>query len=154
QKDPAAFAKKYADDAKLKPFLAMIKPPAEMGKELWQTRKGCVQCHTIDGTLLSSGGPSWKDVFGKQESFTDGSTQKVDENYLRESMLDPNKKIVKGFTPGVMPKIKLSDREIDALIAFIKTLAPGAAPASQPASAAAASESKSPAAREAGAQKK
>ena len=53
----------------------------------------------------------------------DGSSHKVDENYLRESMLDPAAKIVKGFAPS-MPTYqgKLSDKDIDGLIEYIKTL--------------------------------
>ncbi|MBC7993991.1 MAG: cytochrome c oxidase subunit II, partial [Rhizobacter sp.] len=50
-------------------------------------------------------------------------SQKVDENYLRESMLDPNKQVVKGYAPS-MPTYqgKLSDKDIDGFIEYIKTL--------------------------------
>jgi cytochrome c oxidase subunit 2 len=62
-------------------------------------------------------------VFGRTEKFADGSTHVVDENYIRESLLEPQKKIVEGY-PGVMPTYKglLKDPEIDALIAYIKTV--------------------------------
>ena len=47
----------------------------------------------------------------------------VDENYIRESVLEPQAKIVAGFQP-VMPTYQgiLKDRDIDALIAYIKSL--------------------------------
>ena len=57
------------------------------------------------------------------ELMTGGPPVKVDENYLRESMMDPQAKIVMGFAPA-MPTYqgKLSDKDIDGLIEFIKSL--------------------------------
>jgi cytochrome c oxidase subunit 2 len=54
----------------------------------------------------------------------DGSTVRVDENYIRESILDPQAKVRAGFDP-VMPTYqgRLKDREIAALIAYIESLA-------------------------------
>jgi len=53
----------------------------------------------------------------------DGTTLVADENYIRESIVDPQAKIVAGYDP-VMPtyKGKLKDNEITAIIEFIKTL--------------------------------
>jgi cytochrome c oxidase subunit 2 len=53
----------------------------------------------------------------------DGSAVDVDENYVRESILQPNAKVVRGFQP-VMPTFQgvLTDRQIDALIAYIRSL--------------------------------
>jgi cytochrome c oxidase subunit 2 len=53
----------------------------------------------------------------------DGSTVDVDENYIRESILEPQAQVVKGYQP-VMPSFKgiLSDEDITSLIAYIKTL--------------------------------
>jgi cytochrome c oxidase subunit 2 len=47
----------------------------------------------------------------------------VDENYIRDSLLTPQKDIVQGYPPQ-MPSFQgqLSDKKIDGLIAFIKTL--------------------------------
>ena len=52
-----------------------------------------------------------------------GSAVVVDENYLRESILSPQAKIVLGYQP-VMPTFQgvLKDKQIDALIAYIKSL--------------------------------
>ncbi len=84
-------------------------------------KQGCSTCHSVDGTPKV--GPSWKDIFGKMESMTGGPPMKVDENYLRESMLDPQAHIVMGYAPA-MPTFegKLSDKDIDGLIEFIKSL--------------------------------
>lgn len=96
------------------------KTPAEFGAILY-TKRGCNACHSIDGTKLV--GPSWKGVFGKGEALADGSTAQVDEAYIRESILEPNAKVVAGYQP-VMPTYKgvLTDREIDAIAAYIATL--------------------------------
>lgn len=95
-------------------------PPAERGEQLY-TQRGCNACHSINGTALV--GPTFKGVFGKNEKMSDGKTVTVDENYLRESILEPQALIVEGYQP-VMPAFKgiLSDDEVTALIEFIKTL--------------------------------
>jgi cytochrome c oxidase subunit 2 len=89
-----------------------------MGQELYN-KKGCKTCHSVDGKTNT--GPTWKGVFGRREEFVDGGSVTVDENYIRESILDPGKHVVKGFQ-NVMPKTTLSDPQIDSLIAYIKTL--------------------------------
>lgn len=93
---------------------------SDQGKDLF-TSKGCFACHTVDGTPKI--GPSFKGIFGKTEEMQDGAKVVVDENYIRESIVEPQKKIVKGFPPS-MPTFKglLSDDEINALIAYIKGL--------------------------------
>ncbi len=95
-------------------------PPVEAGKILF-TRRGCAQCHTIDGSART--GPSFKGTFGTKQSLTDGSSIEMDENYIRESILEPLKKVRAGYRP-VMPSYKgqLKDPEIDAIIEFIKSL--------------------------------
>jgi cytochrome c oxidase subunit 2 len=92
----------------------------EWGKIQWE-RKGCNSCHTLDGS--PSKGPSWKGIWGKMETLNDGKTVLVDEAYLKESMMNPQAKIVKGFEP-VMPTFQglLRDHEIKGLTEFIKTL--------------------------------
>jgi cytochrome c oxidase subunit 2 len=94
--------------------------PLEAGEQIYKQR-GCIQCHSIDGTV--STGPSWKDVFGEQVTMSDGSTVKADEAYIRESVLYPHAKIVKGFAP-VMPSYlgSMKERDINALIAYIKSV--------------------------------
>ena len=55
---------------------------------------------------------------------SDGRQVMADENYVRESILDPRAKVVNGFQP-VMPTYQgvIKDRQIDAVIAYLKTLA-------------------------------
>ena len=94
--------------------------PAEYGAKLYQA-KACITCHTIDGT--PNNGPTFKGVFGHKVKLSDGSEIVADENYVRESILTPTAKVVAGFQP-IMPTFQgiLKDAELDALIAFIKTL--------------------------------
>lgn len=91
----------------------------EWGKEL-HVKKACVSCHTVDGTKTV--GPTWKGLYGKKEDTSAGPVT-VDENYLRESILDPNAKVVTGFSPS-MPTYKgqIKDREIDAIISYMKSI--------------------------------
>lgn len=96
--------------------------PEERGKSLW-AKKQCSGCHTIDGGKGVA--PTWKGLWAKTEVLNDGKQILVDENYIRESILDPNAKIVAGYAqPSVMPTFKgtLKDKDIDAIIAFMKTL--------------------------------
>jgi cytochrome c oxidase subunit 2 len=94
--------------------------PAEAGERLYKTR-GCAQCHSIDGS--GSIGPTFQGLYGETQALRGGSSVTVDENYVRESIQDPQAKVVAGFEP-VMPtyKGKLSDREITAIIAYLKSL--------------------------------
>jgi cytochrome c oxidase subunit 2 len=94
------------------------KPLAEVGAELYK-KNACNTCHTVDGAPLV--GPSFKGLFGKTEQTSAGAV-KVDENYLRESILKPQEKIVNGFAGKNMPAFVLKDWKIDALIEYIKSL--------------------------------
>lgn len=89
--------------------------------ELLFKRSGCTQCHSADGTAGT--GPSLKGVYGSNEDFTDGTSALVDENYIRESILYPNRKIVKGYTPA-MPTYanSLRDAQLNAIVAYVKSL--------------------------------
>lgn len=92
------------------------------GKSLAQS-KGCIACHTIDGK--PGVGPTWKGLYGKIETMADGSTALVDEAYLKDFILNPQARVVKGFSP-IMPKIPLNDDELAAIVAYIQSL--GSAP--------------------------
>ncbi|MDR8393211.1 cytochrome c oxidase subunit II [Aliifodinibius sp. S!AR15-10] len=94
--------------------------PAEWGEQLVQ-ENACNTCHSTDGTELT--GPTWQGKFGSEEPLSDGSTVTVDENYLRESILQPGAHIVQGYD-NVMPPYQgvLSDEQINAIIEYIKTL--------------------------------
>lgn len=95
-------------------------PPAEAGEVLYRQR-GCGQCHSTDGTARV--GPSLKGIYGHTATLSDGTSVEVDDNYIRQSLLEPQAKIVAGYQPN-MPMYKglLNDDEINALIEFIKSL--------------------------------
>ena len=88
------------------------------GVELAQS-KGCTACHSQDGTQML--GPSWQGIFGSQRQLVSGQNIKVDDAYLKESIFQPNAKIVKGFPP-VMPPPIINEQEALVIIEFIKTL--------------------------------
>ncbi len=71
-------------------------------------------------------GPTWKGLYRTQVELEDGSMITADEAYLRESILDPSAKTVKGFPAGLMETVikpgALSEEEVDGLVAYIKSL--------------------------------
>jgi len=81
---------------------------------------GCATCHRADS---QERGPNLQGVFGKPVQLQDGRTVTADENYLRESILDPGAKIVNGFKP-VMPTFQglVSDEQLNALVAYVKSI--------------------------------
>jgi predicted lipoprotein with Yx(FWY)xxD motif/cytochrome c2 len=84
---------------------------------------GCLACHSTDGSILV--GPTWQGAYGSQDPLTDGTTVTVDDEYLRESIVDPDAKVVQEFQPSIMPQNygeTLSDSDIEAIIAYIKSL--------------------------------
>jgi len=92
----------------------------DYGKKLF-VRKACITCHSVDGSR--NVGPTFLGLYGRDEAMTDGVRVTVDENYIRESILNPQAKIVAGYEP-VMPTYQgiLKDRDIDAIIAYLKSL--------------------------------
>jgi hypothetical protein len=116
-----------------------IDPTAKLGKEV-AIRYGCIACHAtgesdvpappaaVAGAQVAVG-PAWAGLWKSHRTFTDGSFIKsVDETYLRESILDPGRRVAEGYeteTTGVgMPSYLgvLKDHEIDSIILYIQTL--------------------------------
>lgn len=95
-------------------------PLPELGKKLY-TKLGCNMCHSIDGSIKLA--PSFKGVYGKMEELTDGSKVKIDDNYIKQSILFPQKQVAKGYPP-IMPSFqgRVSERDILGLTEFIKSL--------------------------------
>jgi cytochrome c oxidase subunit 2 len=95
-------------------------PLPEAGKQLFASL-GCSTCHRFD---IQGRGPNLQGAFGKPVLLEDGRTVIADENYVRESILNPTAKIVSGFKP-VMPTFQglVSDEQLNALVAYIKSLA-------------------------------
>jgi len=93
--------------------------PVVTGEKLF-AEKACSTCHVANGTGRS---PSLNGVYGAQVLLADGSIVIADEAYIRESILQPNAKIVAGYQP-LMPTFQgqLTEEQIFALIAYIKSL--------------------------------
>ena len=94
-------------------------PDACWGKLIAQ-KKGCFACHGTDGKRQQPA-PNWKGLWGSQRTLTDGRKVTFDENHVRESILRPRAKVTKGYNP-IMPPFKLKDEQIDAIIAYMKSL--------------------------------
>jgi cytochrome c oxidase subunit 2 len=101
-------------------------PPAVAGARLFVSL-GCSKCHGQTAPTLAG-------LFGRQETLEDGSVVVADEAYIRESILNPPAKVVRGF-PRWMPSFRgqLSEEQVMDLVAYVKSLgsarddSPGAA---------------------------
>jgi cytochrome c oxidase subunit II len=83
--------------------------------------KGCVSCHSVDGKR--SIGPTLAGVFGTQRLLADGRTVLFDEDYFRRALFDPAAELTAGFPNQMMHyKGKLTEEEVDALIAYYRSL--------------------------------
>ncbi len=94
--------------------------PEYKGQDVFN-RMACNACHSVDGSLKL--GPTIKSQYGKNIRHTNGSVVIIDDQYIRESLIDPLKYIAEGYTP-IMPSYKpvLKDEDIENLIAYIKAL--------------------------------
>ena len=90
------------------------------GEELFKA-KACHTCHRADSAALA---PILHGVFGEEVELQTGETLVVDADYIRESMLNPTARVVKGYTP-LMPTYQgqISEEEILQLISYIRSLA-------------------------------
>lgn len=97
--------------------------PIEWGKWLYE-RQGCKGCHSIDGSLVV--GPSFKGSFGTSMDMSDGQKVTMDEQYIRNSILNPQSQARVNFAAKINQMNsyagKLKEEEISALTAFIKSL--------------------------------
>jgi cytochrome c oxidase subunit 2 len=94
---------------------------AENGKKLFE-QLACNNCHKEDN---SGRGPSLVGLFGKQVQLAGGGTAKADETYFRESILQPQAKVVSGFEP-VMPTFQglVTEEQLVQLVEYVKSLGP------------------------------
>lgn len=88
-------------------------------------KNACTGCHSLDGSKLVSA--SFKGLYGKMETVTtDGKERsvKVDDNYLKTSVFEPDKDIVSGYPKGIMKSYKglITDDEMKKIIDYLKTL--------------------------------
>ncbi len=101
---------------------------AARGEELYNqvtigsaSAPGCVTCHSIEPDVVLVG-PSHAGLAGRAGTYVEGVSA---EDYLRESITDPNAHIVDGFTPDVMYQnysTELQARDVNDLVAYMLTL--------------------------------
>jgi cytochrome c oxidase subunit 2 len=93
-------------------------PPAEAGKLLF-TQLTCNTCHEGDNPR----GPSLANLHGSTVPLADGSSVVADDAYLRESILQPNVRLVAGYQP-LMPTYQgqVSEETVFKLVSYIKSL--------------------------------
>ena len=108
--------------ATTKPSVVATAVSAALGATLYQ-QKGCVGCHSIDGTHAGKTGPTFKGLYGSDVKLSTGVTRRANDDYLRRAILDPAREIVQGFEPG-MPSYRgvLSDAEVASLIRYLRSL--------------------------------
>lgn len=94
--------------------------PTVVGEDLYRTR-GCAQCHNLTAEPKANGGPGFVGSYGKMVEFTDGTSRLMDDQYIRDSIVNPQGQIRKGYS-GIMPNLGLNERDIHALTMFIKKL--------------------------------
>lgn len=89
--------------------------------------KGCLACHSLDGKPRV--GPTFKGMWGRIErgevELADGSklTGMTVEAYIREELMTPAKRVVKGYPPAAPSyEGQLTDQEVGAIMAYLETL--------------------------------
>jgi cytochrome c oxidase subunit 2 len=99
--------------------------PVEMGKDLFENKLGCASCH--------AGGPQQRgakleNLYMSTVHLTGGGTVVADDNYIRNSIENPASQVVEGFQP-IMPTFKgqVTEEQLNGLVAYVKSLTPGAA---------------------------
>ncbi|MFN0278635.1 MAG: cytochrome c oxidase subunit II [Pyrinomonadaceae bacterium] len=99
--------------------------PVEAGQDLFMNKLGCASCH--------AGGPAQRGaklegIYNHDVKLVGGATVKADDNYIRNSILNPSAQVVEGFQP-IMPTFKgqVTEEQLNSLVAYIKSLSPNAA---------------------------
>ncbi len=98
--------------------------PVEAGKDLFEAKLGCASCHQQND---QGRGPKLVGVYGKEQKLTSGQTVVADDEYIRNSILNPTGQIVEGYQP-IMPTFKgqVTEEQLVSLVAYIKSLGTGA----------------------------
>jgi cytochrome c oxidase subunit 2 len=107
--------------------------PVEQGRDLFENKLGCASCH--------AGGPQQRGaklegIFGHEVKLVGGGTVIADEQYIKNSILNPSSQIVEGFQP-IMPTFKgqVTEEQLVSLVAYIKSLSGNTGPTSSAGSA-------------------
>ncbi len=109
----------WLDGQKGNRFNPKAKTMVDAGKDIWDQNR-CFTCHTGENTVR---GPSLNGIFGGTRTFEDGSSAVADEDYLRQSIVDPSRRLVKGYDPTMQAyQDRLTEEDILSLIEYIKTM--------------------------------
>jgi cytochrome c oxidase subunit II len=94
--------------------------PVEAGRDLFQNKLGCASCHS--GQPGQRGAPL-EGIFNKDIRLVGGQTVKANEEYIRNSILNPGSQIVEGYQP-IMPTFKgqVTEEQLMQLVSYIKSL--------------------------------
>jgi cytochrome c oxidase subunit 2 len=107
------------------PTASALSGAAKAGEQLFTGIFACSACHQAGQSVL---GPNLAGVPGSMIDLADGKRVLADDAYLRESILNPTAKIVRGFQPLMPPfQGRVSDEQLAQLLAYIKSLAPAGA---------------------------
>ena len=101
--------------------------PVAAGQKLFQDL-ACITCHTGDATAR---GPQLAGLYNTTVQLQDGRTVTADDSYIRESIVNPQAKVVAGFQP-IMPTFQglVTEEQLLQLIAYVRSLSQqGGAPA-------------------------
>ena len=108
--------------------------PVEQGRDLFENKLGCASCH--------AGGPQQRGaklegIYGKEVKLVGGSSVTANDEYIKNSILNPGSQVVEGFQP-IMPTFKgqVTEEQLLGLVAYIKSLSGVTAPTTRPSTAA------------------
>ena len=96
----------------------------EAGRKLMEDH-GCFSCHAV-GDEQNDMGPSLQGLYGNQATVISGKTEKtitVDDAYLKESITDPGKVLVKGYDDTMPPYTDFSDEQIEHMLEYLRSIA-------------------------------
>jgi len=97
----------------------------QKGEEL-MAQNGGFACHSRDGSKIV--GPSFKGLYSSKRSVFNENNElneiTADDNYIKESIYNPNAEVVQGFNKGIMQSYKetISEDDLKQIIDFLKTL--------------------------------
>ncbi len=94
--------------------------PVEAGRELFMNKLGCASCHAGGE---SQRGAKLEGIYGTDVKLTTGQVVKADDEYIRNSILNPSGQIVEGYQP-IMPTFKgqVTEEQLISLVAYVKSL--------------------------------
>ena len=98
---------------------ANISDPVELGYRIYNNN--CATCHSLDGSKIV--GPSFQGLWGSNRAFEAGESLVADADYIRESIINPQAKIVKGYTEAKMNSFagQFDEKQLGYLVEFLKT---------------------------------